>query len=159
VNSDDGTWGNIIRQYLMKEHYNDDTDNPVNGGHQNVTIRAGTASAAPLTLNSGTLLSTPAAGSIEFNSDSLYFTITTSAIRKTIAMYNDASGATGDVYYRNSGGAFTRLGIGSSGQVLTVASGLPSWAAASGGGSLLDIDGGASSTSFAGVTTIDGGSS
>lgn len=43
------------------------------------------------------------------------------------------SDATGDVYYRNSGGVLTRLAIGTTGQVLTVAAGLPSWAAASGG--------------------------
>lgn len=46
------------------------------------------------------------------------------------------SDATGDIYYRNSGGNFTRLPIGTTGYVLTVASGLPSWAAASGGGGL-----------------------
>jgi len=40
----------------------------------------------------------------------------------------DASDATGDTWYRNSGGLMTRLGIGTSGQVLTVAAGLPSWA-------------------------------
>lgn len=39
------------------------------------------------------------------------------------------SDATGDTYYRDSNGLFTRLGIGSTGNVLTVASGLPSWAA------------------------------
>jgi hypothetical protein len=61
VNSDDGVWGDIIRQYLMKEHYNDDTDNAANGGHQKVTIRAGTASAgtAPLKFTSGTLKPAP----------------------------------------------------------------------------------------------------
>ncbi len=37
------------------------------------------------------------------------------------------SDATGDIYYRNSGGIFTRLGIGSTGQALTVSGGLPSW--------------------------------
>ena len=42
------------------------------------------------------------------------------------------SDATGDLHYRNAGGVFTRLGIGSAAQVLTVAGGLPSWAAASG---------------------------
>lgn len=42
--------------------------------------------------------------------------------------------ATGDIYYRNAGGVLTRLGVGSDGQVLTLASGLPSWAAAGGGG-------------------------
>lgn len=37
------------------------------------------------------------------------------------------SDATGDIWYRNSGGAITRLPVGSSGQVLTVSGGLPSW--------------------------------
>ncbi|HSX05827.1 MAG TPA: hypothetical protein VLF69_05130 [Candidatus Saccharimonadales bacterium] len=129
VNSDDGTWGDIIRQYLKKEHYDDGTDNAVNGGHQTVTIRAGTATAgtAPLKFTSGTLLTAPEAGAVEFNSDTLYFTITTSTTRKKVAIYNDASGATGDTYYRDSSGNFTRLGIGSSGQALTVSGGLPAW--------------------------------
>lgn len=47
---------------------------------------------------------------------------------------NLGSDATGDTYYRNSSGFFTRLGIGTSGQVLTVSGGgLPSWANASSG--------------------------
>jgi hypothetical protein len=127
VNSDDGVWGNIIRQYLMKEHYNDDTDNPVNGGHMNITVRAGTATAAPLTFSSGTLLSTTAAGSVEFNTDSLYFTITTGTVRKKVAIYDDSSGATGDTYYRDSSGNFVRLGIGATGKTLRVSGGLPAW--------------------------------
>ena len=40
------------------------------------------------------------------------------------------SDATGDIYYRNSSGDLTRLAIGTTAQVLTVAGGLPSWAAA-----------------------------
>jgi hypothetical protein len=44
------------------------------------------------------------------------------------------SDATGDIYYRSAGGVLTRLGIGSSTQVLTVSGGLPSWQPASGGG-------------------------
>lgn len=40
---------------------------------------------------------------------------------------NVTSDATGDIYYRDSGGLFTRLGIGSTNQLLTVISGLPSW--------------------------------
>lgn len=43
------------------------------------------------------------------------------------------SAANGDILYR-SGGSWTRLGIGSSTQVLTVTGGLPTWAAAGGGG-------------------------
>lgn len=46
-----------------------------------------------------------------------------------------ASQATGDILYASSATAWTRLGVGSNGQVLTLASGVPSWAAAGGGGS------------------------
>lgn len=129
VNSDDGIWGDIIRQYLMKEHYNDDTNNPVNGGHQKITVRAGTATAgtAPLRFTSGTLLSSAEAGAVEFNTDSLYFTITTGTVRKKVAIYDDASGATGDTYYRDSSGNFVRLPIGATGKTLRVSGGLPAW--------------------------------
>lgn len=47
------------------------------------------------------------------------------------------SDVTGDVYYRNSSGNLVRLGVGSSGQVLTVSGGLPSWATPGGGGFVL----------------------
>jgi hypothetical protein len=42
---------------------------------------------------------------------------------------------TGDLTYEAAGGIATRLPIGTAGQVLTVSSGLPAWAAASGGSS------------------------
>ena len=71
VNSDDGVWGDILRQYLMKEHYNTDLDDVANGGHQTVTIRPGTAASgtAPLKFTSGTLMTTPEAGAMEFNNN------------------------------------------------------------------------------------------
>ena len=47
------------------------------------------------------------------------------------------SDATGDLYYRGAGGAFTRLGVGSNGQALIVSGGLPSWQAIPGGGDML----------------------
>jgi len=40
---------------------------------------------------------------------------------------------TGDIYYASAANTPARIGIGSSGQVLTVASGIPSWATASSG--------------------------
>lgn len=46
------------------------------------------------------------------------------------------SDATGDVYYRNSGGQLTRLAIGSSGNCLTVSAGLPAWSATCGSGTI-----------------------
>lgn len=131
VNADDAVWGDILRQYLMKEHFNDDTDNSANGGHQTITIRPGSATSgtAPLKFTSGTLMSTPEAGAMEFNNNLLYFTITSGTVRKKIAMYDDTSGATGDLYYRDGSGTFTPLPVGSSGQVLGVAGGVPSWQA------------------------------
>lgn len=76
----------------------------------------------------------------------------------TSPVINVGSDAEGDIYYRNSGGAFTRLGAGSEGQVLTLSSGLPSWATASGGG--LTWGDSFSGTSGSGLTaTIDNSSS
>lgn len=131
VDGDDGVWGDIIRKYLEKEHFNDDTDNPVNGGHKTITIRAGTpaANTAPLKFTSGSLTTTPEAGAVEFLTDNYYGTVTTGAIRKKFALYDDASGATGDIYFRNSSGIFTRLAVGSTGNVLTVSGGQPAWTA------------------------------
>lgn len=132
VNGDDGTWGDILREYLLKEHYNGDGNytpgTSTNGGHKTITIRAGTASAntAPLKFTSGTLLTTPEAGAIEFYNDQLYFTQTTGPTRKTIAAY-DSSGATGDIYYRDASGYFTRLPAGSNGTLLAITGGIPTW--------------------------------
>jgi hypothetical protein len=56
----------------------------------------------------------------------LKFTSTTTTL-------NLGSDATGDTYYRNSSGYFTRLAAGTNGHVLTLAGGIPSWAAPSAG--------------------------
>ena len=48
-----------------------------------------------------------------------------------IAM-NVGSDATGDLYYRNASGLLTRLAVGTNTHVLTLAGGLPTWAAPSG---------------------------
>lgn len=129
VDGDDGVWGDILNQFLEKEHYHNGVDDEANGGHQKITIRSGEASSgsAPLKFASGDLLAVPEEGAIEFENDSLYFTQTSGPTRKTIAAYDDASGSEGDIYYRDSSGSFTRLGVGSDGQNLRVTSGLPSW--------------------------------
>ena len=65
----------------------------------------------------------------------------------------------GDIAYRSStANVKTRLGIGSTGQVLTVAGGVPSWATPAGGGKVLQVVQGTlaanystSSTSFADI--------
>jgi hypothetical protein len=73
-------------------------------------------------------MTTPEVGAVEFNTDRFYVTQTTSATRKTVAAYDDTSGASGDIHYRDSGGNLVRLGIGSTGQGLSVVAGIPAWA-------------------------------
>ena len=89
VDADDGDWGDILNQFLSKEHVDTGLDNVLNGGHKTITVQAGTAAAgtAPIKLNSGALLSAPEAGAIEFLMDKIFFTQTTGTTRKTIAIY------------------------------------------------------------------------
>lgn len=57
-------------------------------------------------------------------------TATQTLTNKTLTspVINLGSNATGDIYYRDSGGAFQRLAIGTSGQVLAVSTGgIPTW--------------------------------
>lgn len=81
-------------------------------------------------VNSGTL-------TLPSSTDTLIGRSTTDILQnKTLANSNNTLGgvttvfgsdATGDLFYRNSGGQLNRLGIGSTGNVLTVSGGLPSW--------------------------------
>lgn len=139
VNGDDGAWGDILNEFLGKEHYNGDGNyvpgTSTNGGHKTITVRAGTTTAgtAPLKFTSGSLMTAAEAGAVEFLTDKLYYT-TTTPTRMTVAAYPTSGGATGDVYYRDASGNFIRLAIGSTNDVLTVTGGVPTWAAPSGGG-------------------------
>ena len=54
---------------------------------------------------------------------------------------------TGDMIYSSSGSTQARLGIGSTSQVLTVVGGIPSWAAPAGGGKVLQVVQGTTTTS------------
>lgn len=98
--------------------------------NKKLVLRAGSATAgtAPLKLTSGSLMTSAEAGAVEFNTNALHFT-PASGVRKTVAAYPSTGGATGDIYYRNASGNFTPLSIGSTGHVLKLASGLPSWGA------------------------------
>ncbi len=117
VDADDGDWGDILNQYLSKEHVDTGTNNAGNGGHKNITIAASTGALAPLTFNNGTPLSSPLSGSVEFLSNRLYFT--PSATRKVVAVY-DTTGTVGEIYYRNNaGGDLSPIVPGNTGRVLT----------------------------------------
>ena len=89
------------------------------------TVTAGTATVS----TAGSLaLSQYEGGQLYFNTTSaaLFFDIVQSS-----GMTNPLT-TTGDTIYSSSGTTPARLGIGSTGQVLTVASGLPSWATPAG---------------------------
>lgn len=58
----------------------------------------------------------------------------------------------GDLLYGTGSGALSRLGIGSTSQVLTVTAGVPSWAAAAGGGGMTVLASGSFDTATAAVT-------
>jgi hypothetical protein len=60
---------------------------------------------------------------------------------------------TGDTIYASSANTPARLGIGSTGNVLTVAGGVPTWAAPAGGGKLLQVVGATYSTQTASTST------
>lgn len=69
-------------------------------------------------------------------SDGHTFTVTGSTrllLGTSNTTFNLGSDVTGDTYYRNSSGYFTRLPAGTDGHVLTLASGIPSWAAPTSG--------------------------
>lgn len=96
-------------------------------GTSNIVVTAAAGTLTGTTLNSSVVTSSlTAVGTLTTGSISTGFVI--GGVTMTLG-----SDATGDIYYRNSSGVLTRLGIGSSGQVLTVSGGLPSWAAATGG--------------------------
>jgi len=91
-----------------------------NGGTGQTTATAATNALLPSqTSNSGKYLTTDGTntswGSVDLSGKTDKSILTT----------------TGDIYYASSANTPARIGIGSSGQVLTVASGIPSWATAS----------------------------
>lgn len=144
VGGDDGSWGTVLNNWLLKEHYdtNDGNTDASNGMHKGVTIRAGSTSVAPLSfsLSGADILTTPVAGSLEVNSSGVLFYTQSSGSgnRRKVMYYNNDSAGTGDLFYRDSSANMVRLAIGSTGDVLTVSSGLPSWAVPSGGNEYVD---------------------
>lgn len=87
-------------------------------------LRAGTATAgtAPLVFQSGTSLTTAVAGTMEFTTDDLFFTITTGAARKRLLMADATAGLTsGRVPFATTNGRLTDdAGLTYSGGILTL---------------------------------------
>jgi len=139
VNGDDGSWGDILNQFIGKEHYDTGLNNVANGGHKTITIQLGTTAAgtAPLKFTPGLLMTVPEVGAMEFTSttDKLFFTHAIGTTRKAVVTFNPV-GATGDVYYRDASNNFIALPVGGTNQVLTVIGGIPSWQTPGAGGGL-----------------------
>jgi len=110
-----------------------------NWGAGTCTVTAGTAT---VTTHGSLALA-------QWEGGTLYFTSSSAAIffdiSQSTGMTNPLT-TTGDTIYSSSGSTPARLGIGSTGQVLTVASGIPSWATASSGGMTLINSGGTTLT-------------
>lgn len=135
-------------------------------GDSSITVAAassGSTNGTPLTVNGGSVLSLANLTNLAYSiwavsGSNVTLTITNlpqSAVANLVAdlaskqagnsnllQIATAAGNPGDILYRHASGVLTNLPVGSSGHVLTVASGAPAWQAASGGG------GGGAGTNF-----------
>lgn len=96
-------------------------------------------------------ITAPAEGQFAYLKDTnvtTYYTGSAWANVDSTGMTNPMT-TTGDTIYSSSGSTPARLGIGTTGQILTVSGGVPSWATPAGGGSMTLL----STTSLSGSTT------
>jgi trimeric autotransporter adhesin len=140
VNSGDTT-GNLV----IKTGANATTALTISGTDQSITVAGGLNLGAPVAVASGGTgaNSASAARTNLGTNDAANITTGTLAIANGGTGANTATAAfnalnpmttTGDIIYEASSTVAARLGIGSTGQVLTVAGGLPSWASLPAGG-------------------------
>jgi hypothetical protein len=100
-------------------------------------------------------VTSPSEGNFAYLKDTnvtTYYTGSAWANLDTTGMTNPMT-TTGDTIYSSSGSTPARLGIGTTGQVLTVAGGVPSWAAPAGGGKVLQVVEGSYATQVDNATT------
>ena len=93
-------------------------------------------------------ITAPAEGQFAYLKDTditTYYTGSAWANLDTTGMVNPMT-TTGDVIYSSSGSTPARLGIGSTSDVLTVAGGVPTWAAPSSGGKVVQVVFGSTTT-------------
>jgi hypothetical protein len=125
---------------------------PITGG--------GTSGSVGIAIQDGT---TAQKGAVQLENSTSSTSTTTAAVPANVKTSYDLAAAAipkstvttnGDLIYGTGSAAVTRLGIGSAAQVLTVSGGgVPSWAAAAGGGKLLQLVQGSYSTATTITTT------
>lgn len=100
-------------------------------------------------------VTSPQEGNFAFLKDTnttTYYTGSAWTNLDTTGMVNPMT-TTGDIIYSSSGSTPARLGIGSTGNVLTVSGGLPVWSAPAGGGKVLQVVSATTTTSTSINTT------
>ncbi len=92
-------------------------------------INKTTSSLADIATRSAGDLSSGTLPDARLSSNVVQLTTNQTLTNKTLTSpkINVGSDATGDIYYRDDSGNYVRLGVGSTGQVLKVSSGIPSW--------------------------------
>ena len=118
------------------------------------TVQIQNVGAGVCTVTAGTAtVSTSATLALkQYDAGSLYFNTTSAAIFFAVDAADTPLTTTGDIIYSSSGSTAARLGIGSSAQVLTVASGIPSWATPASGGKVLQVVMGTTATGVSNST-------
>jgi hypothetical protein len=125
------------------------------------TVQIQNVGAGVCTITAGTAtVSTSATLALkQYDAGTLYFNTTSAAFFFAVDAADTPLTTTGDIIYSSSGSTAARLGIGSTGNVLTVSGGLPVWSAPAGGGKVLQVvfaeDG--TDTSFQTTTFTDTG--
>jgi len=118
------------------------------------TVQIQNVGAGVCTVTAGTAtVSTSATLALkQYDAGSLYFNTSSAAIFFAVDAADGMANVlttTGDIIYSSSGTTAARLGIGTTGQVLTVAGGVPSWATPAAGGGMTLL----STTTMSGATT------
>lgn len=127
---------------------------PITGGGSSGSVTIGvsaasTSAAGVVQLSDSTSTTSSVLASTPTATKSAYDLANTASTTATAAIPKSTVTTAGDVIYATGSSAVTRLGVGSTGQVLTVAGGVPSWATppSSGGMTLL------STTTLSGTST------
>ena len=162
VNSGDTT-GNLV----IKTGANATTALTISGTDQSITVAGGLNLGAPVAVASGGTGANSASGARTNlgTNDAANITTGTLAIAQGGTGANTATAAfnalnpmttTGDIIYEASPTTAARLGIGSTGQVLTVSGGIPTWAALPAGGvtSLNGQTGAVVTTDYAAIGSV-----